>query len=160
MHNCKTIKELLLTDYIDNRLDTSVKSQVDDHLKQCASCQAFAKEVKQHLVVPLEKSTRLDVPEHLWNQIREKIHPEEISNVTAADRIANWFRGFSWPRLMPALGAFAVLVLLVSSVLLNQPVKEVSVEEAGMNLTDMLTLTSVSTQDGNDAGTPIENYFL
>ena len=160
MHNCKQIKDWILTDYVDGQLDAVQKAQVDEHLGHCLSCQELAKEVKLNLVTPLEQSSRMQVPEDVWHQISRKIQaPKEVKE-SVADRIARWLSDIPLPRLIPALGSFVVIVFLATSVLLDQVSKQQTQEKSATEVAEVLMLTSVSTQMDSLSGTPIERYFL
>ena len=161
MYNCKQIKELILTDYVDAQLDAASKSQVENHLHQCIACQDFAKEVKSHLIVPFEKASRQEVPEYLWQEIQQKIQHEQYAKQGVLDSVRDWLAGLSFPRFMPALGSFVMLFFLGSSFFLNQQMKQAQDQEQRSYLTYMAVSIGSSIQVGsNDRTTPIEEYFL
>lgn len=162
MHNCDHIKELLLSDHADGRLDVKTLSVVEAHLKTCVDCRQLAFELKEHVRYPLMISSRQELPEEVWLNIRQKITAKTDAKTGFLDTISSWVSRLSLPRLVPVLGAFAAAVVIVSSVL----TAPFAVKTPQVSLTEdteesqLLLLTSVSTDLMNDAGTPIERYFL
>jgi len=161
MDNCKNFKDLILTDYIDGQLDIALKEQVESHLHQCASCQSFAREVKENLIVPFEKASHQEVPSYLWRQIQEKIYEESSSRLGVLDVMRGWIKGITFPRLVPVFCSFMMFFLIGTTFLYNQQAKLAQDQERGSYLAFILTSsTAVSPVGGNDLGTPIEKYFL
>ena len=161
MDNCKKIKELVLTDYTDERLDKASRDKVEEHLSQCVACQNFAREVKSNLIMPFEKVSRQEVPGHLWSKIQQKIQQEQYVKSNVLDLISQWVRGISLPRLVPALGSFVMLSLVTSTVFFNWQIKQAQDQEQGAYVEYMLSSAPVLSQGvGSDLGTPIERYFL
>lgn len=160
MNKCETFKELILTDYIDGQLQGSVKTDVEEHLRHCPACQAFFLEVKNNLVVPFEKVPRQTVPNHLWGIIEERIR-QGYSRVSALDFLWGWMEGLTFPRLVPAMATLAMVVLIGSTIFVNQQVKQAQDQEGGMYLAYILSPLGVSAPVNNsDLGTPIEQYFF
>ncbi len=160
MDKCKKFRDLILTDYIDAQLDGVSKAQVQEHLHQCATCQAFFLEVKNKLIVPFEKAPHQPVPTHLWGIIEERIR-QGHSRVSVVDFIRGWIEGITFPRLVPALASLIMVVFIGSTVFVNQQVKQAQDWEGGTYLAYILSSTGVSVPVNNhDLGTPIEQYFL
>jgi anti-sigma factor RsiW len=160
MYNCKKIKDLILTDYVDTQLDPQSKSQVEDHLRHCAVCQAFAKEVKECLIVPFEKSSRQEVPVHLWDTIKDRILQEEVHPQSLRDVILGWLQGITFPRLVPALVSFVMVFFISSTIFLDWQTKQAQEQEQGAYVEYMLSSAATNQKDNHDLGTPIEQYFL
>ena len=161
MDNCKKFRDLILTDYIDAQLDIAIKTQVEEHLHECASCKAFAQEVKTSLVVPFEKVTRQEVHVYLWQEIEEKIQQQQNLSKSLWDLIQGWMEGITFPKLVPAVCSLAMLVFIGSAIFFNQQIKQAQNREQGSYLAYVLTSEGSTGQASNgDLGTPIEKYFL
>jgi anti-sigma factor RsiW len=159
MYDCKKIKDLILTDYVDSQLDNSIKGQVEAHLSQCESCRSFAQEVESHLVVPFEKAQLQEVPSEVWESIKQKVS-QESQPQGIKDLIQGWIEGFNFPRFVPAVASFVMFVCISSAVLLNWQTKQAQIQEQGSYVEFMLSSAASNAKDSYDLGTPIEQYFL
>ena len=161
MDNCKIIKDIILTDYVDAQENATLNEQVERHLLICPACQSFAREVKEQLLVPLERSTRQHVPDQIWRNIQEEIYKEQQTQQGLLEKIQVWLGALSIPRLVPVTVSFVMILFVSSTLLFNQRVKQVRDKEAGVYLTYvMASETGTMLSDSNDFGTPIEKYFL
>lgn len=159
MHNCKTIKDLILTDYIDTELNSDTKKQIEDHLYQCKACQSFAKEVRESLIVPFEKVNRQEVPSYIWENIKEKIvHPQPQPGFSEV--VQGWFNAITFPRLMPGLVSLVTLLFITSTVFFNWQTNQAKEREDGAYIEYMLSSAATNQKDYHALGTPIEQYFL
>lgn len=154
MKNCKEIKDLILTDYIDEQIDQATKSRVETHLLSCPDCQAFSQEVKSSLVVPFEQAERQAVPAHLWNSIKEKIEEKEYA---VASNPFEKLLELLFPRLVPAFASVAILILVGSFVFHDQLVKR---DQAKAQEKYLVSLLSTAEDNSDGLGTTIEEYFL
>jgi len=150
--DCNKIRELLLTDYVDNELGSGLKADVDSHLAACPLCAQFLKEVKSAARAPFENSPRATPPPEIWNRIQAEIE------AGAPPRLP---RG-RWLPLPNRIGMIAfsmgaAAMLLVSLLLFtNKP--------AGV-VNDPVVLASTSYDwqadiEGNGFGTAVEEYIL
>ena len=73
MMNCETIRELLLTDYLDNELPAQEKALVDAHLLSCLNCQRANKHIQISLVVPFQNLAPVLPRRDLWPQLEKNI---------------------------------------------------------------------------------------
>ena len=161
MDKCHDIRDLILTDYIDNQLEGAIKERLERHLRQCSACQAFAKEVKNDLVRPFEKASRQEVPEHLWSNIQEKILQQGHAQEGFLDRLREWVGAITLPRLIPAVCSFAMLVFVGSMVFFHQQTTQARDQEQVLYLASVLNSAGTMGHTGSkDFGTPIETYFL
>lgn len=161
MHNCDHIKELLLTDYTDGRLDKAAFMQVEAHLEECSSCRQMAQEIKEQLRYPLQQAVHHEPSQDVWLSIREKIAAKTDAEISLSDRIIDWIGRLNFPRLIPVFGSFAVALVLVSSVLVAQFNRQMPLDETdSQDESQILLLTSVSADMLSDRETPIERYFL
>ena len=161
MDNCKRIKDLILTDYIDNQLDSSSKDQVENHLLSCKTCQNFAMEVKERLMEPLASTFRQELSSEIWETLKQKIFQEQTKKQGLGDWILGWIGSISFPRLVPVLVSLVMVVFISSTIFLNWQTKQAQDQEQGAYVEFMLSSATVSNHgDNHDLGTPIEQYFL
>ena len=83
--DCKTIKELILTDYLDNELDLKKRQDLETHLKNCSACADFAKNAKAEVVEPFNNAKQPIAQEYLWHQIKARIEKEPARHFSLAD---------------------------------------------------------------------------
>lgn len=161
MDKCKEIQDLVLMDYVDGQLDIAIKDQLERHLSTCSSCQNFAQEVKQHLIMPFENSDRQQVPLKLWSAIQEKIYQEQSSKQGVLENIKQWLNSLTLPQLVPALVSFTMVFFVTSTIFINQQIKQATDQEEGSYVAYVLASEATMSQgDSEDLGTPIEKYFL
>jgi predicted anti-sigma-YlaC factor YlaD len=80
--NCEKVKELLLTDYADNRLDAQDRAMVDEHIARCSVCrelQTMALTIAESL---FDDDKNIQAPEYLWHRIKREIVSEKKVNKT------------------------------------------------------------------------------
>jgi hypothetical protein len=70
---CAKIKDIIITDYIDNELDAKTRADIDSHLEACSECRAFKEDVFNTAVKPFRRPTLEPVPAFIWGSIRNKI---------------------------------------------------------------------------------------
>jgi anti-sigma factor RsiW len=164
MDKCNHIKDLILTDYMDDQIDDALKKQVESHLHQCASCRAFALESQENLAVPFQKLDRQVVPAHLWKNIQEKIQEEQSYQPSFLDLAKDWIGGITFPKLVPVLASLVLVVLIGSNVMVNQQVQQAQqVQEEEQVIYLASVFSSVEQTDAlaeKGLETPIEQYFL
>jgi hypothetical protein len=104
---CDAVAEVL-SDYLEETVDASATSAVDEHLESCAGCAALLRELKQ---IAAESSVLADVaPERdLWPGILSRIEAPVVSIETASFRPAR-VRTPVW------LSAAAALVVVTAGV--------------------------------------------
>lgn len=159
MDKCNEFQDLILTDYSDGQMNAALKEKVDAHLLQCASCQSFALEVKNTLIVPFEQAPAQAVPDTVWQGIRERIQEQPVYQESFVDRLRAWLNTITLPKLVPALCSMVMVVFVGSMFFFNQQTKQAQDQEQVLYLAAVLTTTG-DTGTGSDIGTPIETYFL
>ncbi|MBN1622439.1 MAG: zf-HC2 domain-containing protein [Endomicrobiales bacterium] len=109
--NCKTIQELLITDYIDNELDSNSKKEIEKHLESCVKCREFYQNVYKVSVEPFRNSKDAVIPEELWQSVKASIQREEKE--TILEKFRKKLIGILvFPRI--AVAASIVLFVVVS----------------------------------------------
>jgi predicted anti-sigma-YlaC factor YlaD len=73
--NCKEIKEILLTDYIDDEADEALRQQIEEHLCRCSDCRAVL-EAATAVVRPLRMAESTPPPAALWQDVRNELEAE------------------------------------------------------------------------------------
>ncbi|MCM8831318.1 MAG: zf-HC2 domain-containing protein, partial [Candidatus Omnitrophica bacterium] len=74
--NCKKVKKLILTDYIDNEIDIKLKDTIDKHLIACKDCFNFKNDLEKKLSI-LKTAKQITAPDFLWYRFKEKIKVQE-----------------------------------------------------------------------------------
>jgi len=158
MKKCEPFKDLILTDFIDGQMDRDSAKRLESHLQGCDDCRAFLNEVKVNAVLPFAKASHQPVPAELWDRIKADIENE----VPEPGRLAGIIDGlkglFIFPRLVPVFASLMVMLLVGSIGLNTVQVKQAQAKEQGEYLVSLLSPSSPG--DSNEAGGPIEHYFL
>ena len=71
--DCKKVRDIISTDYIDMQLKIRVQRQVEGHIKSCGSCGQFEALVRKAAVEPFAGSAEVRPPDEVWQGIKEKI---------------------------------------------------------------------------------------
>jgi hypothetical protein len=157
MNNCHKIKDLILTDYIDQELPEDQKNEVSAHLTFCVNCQKFAEETAQTLVVPFSNAPKEQVPEHLWDDIKSKIQ-EDTAFAPQSNLIERFFLGLKYPKFAPILMSLILLLIIGSLSAHNSQLKQTKDKDQVQYLSALLD--SETDTSANNFGTSIEEYFL
>jgi len=160
--NCKKIKDLLLSDYIDNENDQSLRKQIQEHLEHCASCSRLEQEAQQ-VRIPFKKAQRIQPPFEVWENIRERITQERQQEYQWG-----WIGFRSWldrllARREPVFVAATALALIIAVFVWSRMAfHPYYVQRKGNNheVAFMLSLNGQDDDMTNDLGTSIEEYFL
>lgn len=78
--NCQKIREVILTDYIDNELEEKTQTKIKNHLANCPACRNVEKALKAMIVEPLRNSESFNPPAVLWSKIRNKLAQKELED--------------------------------------------------------------------------------
>ena len=165
MNNCERFKDLILTDYIDQELDSQGKLELENHLKICSHCRDFLQEVKNETIPALEPIDRPPVPERIWTAIKERIEAQEQSSPYSVGFWQRLRESCSFPQLAPVIGAMALFTIFLVGNFYNQENKQARAKAQVEYLAyvlepEMTTLDSDLDSDEEDTQNEIENYFL
>ena len=158
--DCKRMKELILTDYIDGRLKGRALEDVELHLKSCSNCHALARDLKSagklFKAVPQE-----DAPTEVWYKIRDEISAGAI-RLRFPETVLAYAR-YYLSHLKPAvvIAGAAVLLLFVLAAVRLMPHKDYL--ETAVTQDDILAISyGDDEEDGSeyDLGTATEMFFL
>jgi hypothetical protein len=127
--NCEECQDLL-SDFLDGALTPEANSVLDDHLRECSSCQSARDELESIVSFCLDHRGEDEAPPNeraMWLRIQNVIESEvgsppvpQISEVTSSRRLAILLRlNRSWrlslPQLVTAIATVAVGAALVTA---------------------------------------------
>ena len=165
---CKYVKELILTDYLDEQLGKEQKTQIEKHLTICKGCKEYELLTRTAVVAPFNNLERYNPPEAAWHKIREQIEEElplqEPTN-SFADLIRKVKTFLYIPKPAFVVTTIIVLLLVVITVMKLQPedqkIVKVNPESQIECITYLISVFDQETVNGNDDfGTSIEELFL
>jgi predicted anti-sigma-YlaC factor YlaD len=109
---CELIRELVFSDYTDGELGGRFRSEIDEHVRSCASCAELVKRVREEAVEPVRSAPKAEVPPYLWARIRERI-ASEVEERSNAGGLAGWaLRALSGiPKPVVAFAAAAAVII-------------------------------------------------
>jgi len=165
---CKYVKELILTDYLDEQLGKEQKTQIEKHLTICKGCKEYELLTRTAVVEPFNNLERHNPPEAAWHKIREQIEEElplqEPTN-SFADLILKVKTFLYIPK--PAFVVTTIIVLLIAVITVvklqpeDQKIVKVNPESQIECITYLISVFDQETVNGNDDfGTSIEELFL
>lgn len=110
--NCKSIQNLLLTDYLDNELDARQQKILEEHLVGCRACQELALTVKQTVQKPFDHAERPEPPARLWKNIESKIKKQH-SHPAIFAILENILERMRFPRPAFAFSTIGAILIMV-----------------------------------------------
>lgn len=75
---CKSVREKLLTDYLDGQLSAKEKSRIEGHLGGCSDCRAFLETVRKTAVAPFKDTGEMVPDPRVWDRIEAGIEAEQV----------------------------------------------------------------------------------
>ncbi len=166
---CEDVKELILTDYLDEQLGKEQKTQIEKHLAICRDCKEYELLTRTAVVDPFNNVKRHNPPEAAWHKIREQIEKEKLPRQGPTSSFAdliNRVKTFLYiPKPAFVATTIAVLLLVVVTVIKLQPedqkIVKVSPEKQIECIMYLISVFDQETINGNDdLGTSIEELFL
>jgi hypothetical protein len=113
---CKDIRDVILTDYLDDPGSCKQAQVVNEHLTQCASCKIFLARSQKILVDPFVGASTVKVPDHVWTKIKESClsHPQTSLARRVHDKLDLFLRQVSsaWPQLALSAGVVCFVLFL------------------------------------------------
>jgi predicted anti-sigma-YlaC factor YlaD len=166
---CTKIKELILTDYLDNQMDKASQNKLEEHLAGCLSCRKLEEKVRQSIQQPFNQAKRITPPKYLWPRIKETLAAQETDSRPAFSPLKQTWEAIFAVR-KPALvlaSALIIVILAVGSLRLSEQAQKAEVadyltEQVAflLDLGEEETKGSVSDYDDLDRILAIEEYFL
>ena len=155
--NCKKVKELLITDYIDCETIIALRHKIDRHISGCKSCRSYKEEVERSLP-PLFSEARVNPPsDEIWHHIK--------SRITCKGRAAKGNIFMLKPFVRKSIFAFAtaaalLLVVISFKVQNNQHYANSFLLEEEYFLYDSSSYGEREFFSQPNFGTIIEEYFM
>jgi len=165
---CEDVKELILTDYLDEQLGNEQEAQLEKHLAICRDCKEYELLTRTAVVEPFNNMERHNPPEAAWNKIREQIEedlPLQEPTNPFADLIHKIKSALYIPKPAFVVAPIIVLILVVITFIKlpteDQKIVKVNPESQIECITYLMSVFNQETMNGNDDfGTSIEELFL
>ena len=163
-YNKEQIKELLLTDYLDDQLDSSTRKYIDDRLAKDPELRSFLEAAQKTASAPFLNSSIIEPPEHVWQNIKEEIgfsQQREVEPLGA--KVLSWVRGLSLlPQRSFAFGGLLTICLIVFVWVGTNRFFVTPVQYSSEQQVEYLMFLAEGPTLGEEEGfeTNIENYFL
>ena len=166
------IKDLILTDYLDGRLQGKLKADMENHIESCANCRAFLKLAKENLAELFEGIVREKTPDEVWKNLRKSlIERQKVAYHKPVMALLEKIRRLIFiPKPAFAI-ASALSILLIAVILIRfNPLKQSGEFDAVnlggeseqvqyLNYVMSYSYTSADSEVA-DYGTDMEKYFL
>jgi len=156
--NCKKVRELILTDYLDDQMSAREKEALEQHLAQCQLCKKLASNARKVGDELFADAGRIDPPEFIWHRIKRA--------VTAGQQKKMSFLENFWVRKQTFAVATALTLVLMIGVMMQFRINDQRALQAGLedqvgyfaDLTAGPADLSMEPREG--LGTSVEEYFL
>ncbi len=159
---CRKIREVLKTDYLDGEVNAREQQYINEHLVQCPECRKLEKELQTQRLL-FQNVNRQQVPERLWQNIRDAIITEGLNQENSVNHgiLLRLRESIRPPRSVFALASalMVIIFVVVFAGALIQKRQSLSRENDGEIITDY----NLNIETGDllyDLGTGIEEYFL
>jgi hypothetical protein len=156
---CKRVKELLLTDYIDDKERASLNEDFKQHLSSCQDCGNYKAALDKGLL-PLFLESKIIPPEdEIWEHIKSHITQDRQRPKADIFALGNIFRRNAF-----AFATAAVLLLMVISYKVMDSRKseymDNFISEGGYSLYSLNNDNGQEAFRQPDFNTIIEEYFM
>ncbi|MDR4504502.1 MAG: zf-HC2 domain-containing protein [Candidatus Scalindua sp.] len=161
---CETVKELILTDYVDEQLSEEKKKLVEQHLTMCEHCREYGLLTKEFVIEPFNYAERINPPMAAWHTIKEQIEGEEREGPCSG--LIFKIKTFLFiPKPALAVASVVVVLLLMLTLIKSPSNNQTTLNGDPENQVECITyLLSIFDQDSanenDDLGTSIEDFFL
>ena len=71
---CNKVREILLSDYIDEEGGQEVRTAIDEHLKKCNTCGLFYSTLREKVVMPFKTLNPVKSSPRIWENVKEKVY--------------------------------------------------------------------------------------
>ena len=138
--DCKQIRQILASDYLDNELDLTSRNQVDRHLEKCPAC----RKISEHLTaitLPLRRAQKQKVPPGVWSRIQTELRRQKTH--AARPRTAFQTTLLEVFLMRPAFAAVAaaVILILISAAFYMQTPRPAGTSAGVTSVPDLSSLT-------------------
>jgi anti-sigma factor RsiW len=156
--NCKKIKELLLTDYLDGELKDALSEKIKNHLEGCSSCRSLEESLRRQVVRPFKVVQETQAPPYIWERIKDSIRQEK-SRQGLLGRLREIKIPFlAFPRPVFALATACAIILIVLVLAPKKTYKPLDVETYLQDQTQFLLELNLL-GDSNSVDSNIENIL-
>ena len=151
--NCKKVKELLMTDYVDGELRTDIRSKIKEHLAGCSDCRTLEEALQRKAVEPFRNAQKFQAPDIVWEGIKEAIATPESAPVFIIRRSA-------FALAVVAALIFLTIIFARPFFISPGPVAEYVQEQAAFFAYLDTSANGFMDEEDTGLGTSIEEYFL
>lgn len=147
--NCKTVQELILTDYSDGQLAPRRRQQVEGHVQGCPACRMLAQRVRKESVAPFERLPKAVPDEFAWLRLKREIERQQSLSQAPVKRF-DIVTGFIFSLRSWAIAASIAAMLAVVPLLYFNSLQKQS----------YLAYVMETDTPSNEVTSGIEQYFL
>lgn len=163
---CKTVQELIITEYFDAQMDETQKFDLERHLGCCLKCKDFAAAVDKASAKTFKNFVKIQPPYSIWLKVKEEIVARQAARINPLSYFLNKLRnGQYFPKAAFACALGIVLVVFVFTGINKMNTKE---DLASSDLSGHAEYVNYLLNSSADMavdpekgyGTKIEEYFL
>ena len=163
--NCKKIRELLLTDYLDKQTGLEVRTEVEEHQKICPECRHLEEEIHRTVVLPFKDAKGPQAPQSLWLNIRERIAARESRKRSLLDRLRERLQVFSLPAPALTFASTTVILLAVFGLIAKRNIDKNQISDYFSQQISFYSVLNNGLENGDnkdsaDLGTTVEKYLF
>ena len=163
--NCKKIRELLLTDYLDKQTELELRTEVEEHLNICPECRRLEEEIRRAVVLPFKDAKGPQAPQYLWLNIKKRIAQRESSKRGLLDWLREKIRVFSLPAPALTFASTMVILLAVVGLVAKQNMDKNQISDyfsQQISFYSVLNngIENVDNKEGADLGSTVEKYLF
>ena len=159
---CRRIQELLKADYLDGEVNPQEQGLIKEHLRKCPECRKLEQELQAQRMI-FQKAKRFNPPEHVWQDIQDKISAERLNQES---RVSWGFLQHLRDSILaprPAFALASVLTLIIFAIIFGGRIIQDRQALSRENVSESVLGYSLNGDNGavlSDFGTNIEEYFL
>ena len=163
--NCKKIRELLLTDYLDKQTELELRTEVEEHLNICPECRRLEEEIRRAVVLPFKDAKGPQAPQYLWLNIKKRIAQRESSKRGLLDWLREKIRVFSLPAPALTFASTMVILLAVVGLVAKQNMDKNQISDYFSQQISFYSVLNNGLENGDnkesaDLGTTVEKYLF
>ena len=163
--NCKKMRELLLTDYLDKQTEPELSTKVEEHLRICPECRRLEAEIRRAIVVPFKDAKGPQAPQYLWRNIKERIAQRESSRRSLLDRLREKLQVFSFPAPALTFASTMVILLAVFGLIAKQNIDKNQISDYFSQQISFYSVLNNGSENGDnkesaDLGSAVEEYLF
>ena len=156
--NCKSLRELLLTDHLDGRLVGKEKEQLKEHLGKCPECRRLEREIREKAVLPFSNPAKHEVPETIWLNIKERIAAQQEQGLSLLLLLREKLRVFSLPRPAFSFASTMIVFLVIFGLMAKYRVEKNQFRDYFAQ--QMSFYSQLDQEQGDEMDNPAEEYIF